>query len=47
MNKCTHINNSNLTYSIQGKPVYKDECTKCYESQVKNINLQNRCLQTD
>lgn len=34
MNKCTHLNNSNLTFSLQGTHLYKDECTKCYDNQV-------------
>ncbi len=32
--KCMHINNSNLTFSLQGVQIYKDECTKCYDNQV-------------
>ena len=29
---CSHLINDNLAVSLQGKLIYKDECTKCFAS---------------
>lgn len=31
VDKCPHINSDNITYVIGGKPVFKDQCQRCYE----------------
>lgn len=28
---CPHFTGNNITYSVAGKSVYKDQCLKCYE----------------
>ena len=32
---CLHINSSNITYNIQNKKIFKDQCMRCYDDQVK------------
>ncbi len=31
---CPHVNSDNITFILGGKPVYKDQCEKCYIDQV-------------
>ena len=32
--ECTHLTNANLTKDLQGKLIYKDECTRCFDGTV-------------
>ena len=32
--QCPHLTNANLTKDLQGKLIYKDECTRCFDSAV-------------
>jgi hypothetical protein len=48
--QCPHLTNANLTKDLQGKLIYKDECTRCFDSAVTNplfypLNIENpsRC----
>lgn len=29
---CVHLTSANLTNNLQGKLIYKDECTRCFDS---------------
>lgn len=31
---CPHINNLNVTFSVAGKSIFKDQCMRCYDDQV-------------
>ncbi len=30
--QCPHLTNANLTKDLQGKLIYKDECTRCFDT---------------
>lgn len=32
---CPHINSDNISYNIHNKKIYKDQCMRCYDDQVK------------
>lgn len=34
---CVHVVSDNYASSLQGKLVYKDECTKCFTSSVREM----------
>lgn len=34
---CVHAWKENITYSVAGKKVYKDQCMKCYDDSVSNF----------
>jgi len=39
---CAHLTNANLTKDLQGKLIYKDECTRCFDSAVcSNYSLMS------
>lgn len=43
---CPHMTQSNITFSVAGKPVYKDQCLKCYDdivifSPLNTTSVQN------
>ena len=41
MTDCPHLTNENFLNSIQGKFIYKDQCTKCfYEPVIKNLQIK-------
>lgn len=31
---CPHLNNNNITYSVNNRPIYKDQCVRCFDDQV-------------
>ncbi len=33
--KCQHVNESNITYSLTAKQVFREQCMKCYDDPVK------------
>ncbi len=35
---CPHINDTNITYNLSGKQVYREQCVKCYEDTVRIFN---------
>jgi len=37
---CVHITKENITYSVAGIQIYKDQCSRCYEDTVSN-NFKN------
>jgi len=36
---CPHLTNANLTKDLQGKLIYKDECTRCFDTAVLFLYL--------
>lgn len=34
---CSHIDSNNITFSIHGKSLYKDQCLRCFEDLVKFV----------
>ncbi len=36
--RCQHVNEANITYSLAGKNVFREQCMKCYEDPVRKIN---------
>ena len=40
---CEHFTDKNITKSVAGKKIYRDQCSKCYDDSVRfiksNINL--------
>lgn len=48
---CTHILPDNITFSVQGLKIFRDQCMKCYDNPVRNSQLLiiekskwNRCM---
>lgn len=37
--KCSHLNDSNITYNLSGKQIYREQCSKCYDDPVLLINI--------
>ena len=33
---CEHFNDKNITKSVAGKKIYRDQCSKCYDDSVWN-----------
>jgi hypothetical protein len=34
VDNCPHLNASNITYSLAGKKVFREQCMKCFEDPV-------------
>ena len=34
-NPCEHFNDENITYSVAGRKIYKDQLMKCYDNSVR------------
>jgi len=39
-NPCEHFNEQNITFSVAGRKIYKDQCMKCYDDSVR-FNFNN------
>jgi hypothetical protein len=37
---CVHCVKENITYSVQGKKVHRDQCQKCYDDSVSYIKYK-------
>ena len=37
---CVHCVKENITYSVAGKKVFKDQCQKCFDDSVSNIKYK-------
>ena len=35
---CPHISTATITYSVQGRRIFRDECLKCYDNTVSLLN---------
>lgn len=44
---CAHAVSANISKSIAGKIVYKDECAKCFSDNVNFLASSNRSNQSD
>ena len=38
---CPHIFPNNITFSVQGHKIFRDQCMKCYDNSVRNSHLTN------
>jgi hypothetical protein len=36
---CEHFNEKNITKSVAGKKIYRDQCSKCYDDSVIKLNF--------
>ena len=34
---CEHFTDKNITTSVAGKKIYRDQCSKCYDDSVRYI----------
>ena len=34
---CEHFTDKNITKSVAGKKIYRDQCSKCYDDSVRYI----------
>jgi uncharacterized UBP type Zn finger protein len=39
---CQHITKENITENLQGVLIYKDECTRCFETTVTKYSLNKQ-----
>lgn len=40
---CQHCTYQNITYSVAGKKIYRDQCLKCYDDAVsKKFFIKNK-----
>jgi hypothetical protein len=37
---CVHCVKENITYSVQGQKVHRDQCQKCYDDSVSYIKYK-------
>jgi hypothetical protein len=37
-NLCEHFTENNITFSVAGRQIFKDQCMKCYDDSVR-INI--------
>lgn len=47
MNTCPHLNSENVTFSVAGKPLHKDQCVRCFDDPVIYILLTHRKVRLD